>query len=369
MPDTIGIPIEEGFFCLDGSWRFTFVNRITLSLLGKSQEEIQGKVIWDEIPTLVGSAFEQACRNVLERRSATRVEIRSSKSATFYHLVVFPSPGTGGVAVYWRDVTADKKARETLETLVEKLKLADESRIAFINTLSHELRNPLAAISMGLMLLKEAPAESEQAEKALSIMERQTSQLSRLVDDLLDVTRIAQKKIVLKKERIDLNEVVYHTVSDFQPQFAEKGVNLDLELHPEIIPMDADRARLTQAIGNLLHNSVKFTGKGGKTRVTVKVDQGAGRQALIIVRDNGCDLAIPDREIFGRIIIHHINPITVEDIERGSDCLFDPDNLICTSHNTSQAIHYGDASLLIRLPQERRKGDTHLWQQQRSRAY
>ena len=89
----------------------------------------------------------------------------------------------------------------------------------------------------------------------------------------------------------------------------------------------------------------------------------------IFIRDNGCDLAIPDREIFSRIIIHHINPITVEDIERGADCLFDPDNLICTSHSTSQAIHYGDASLLVRLPQERRKGDTLLWQQLRSRAY
>ena len=89
----------------------------------------------------------------------------------------------------------------------------------------------------------------------------------------------------------------------------------------------------------------------------------------IIVRDNGCDLAILDREIFGRIIIHHINPITAEDIERGADCLFDPDNLICTSHSTSQAIHYGDASLLVRLPQERRKGDTQLWHRQQSRVY
>lgn len=287
MPDTVGIPIEEGFFCLDGNWRFTFVNRITLKLLGKSQEEIQGKVIWEEIPTLVGSTFEQTCRNVLERRSASRVEIRSSKSSIFYHLVVFPSPGTGGVAVYWRDVTADNQARETLETLVEKLKLADEGRISFMNTLSHELRNPLAAISMGLMLLKESPAGSEQAEKAQSIMARQTAQLSRLVDDLLDVTRIAQKKIELKKERIDLNEVVYHTVVDFQPQFAEKGVKLDFELNPEIIPIDADRARLTQAIGNLLHNAVKFTSKGGKTRITVKIDEEAGKQAQIIVRDNG----------------------------------------------------------------------------------
>jgi signal transduction histidine kinase/ActR/RegA family two-component response regulator len=287
MPDTVGIPIEEGFFCLDGNWRFTFVNRITLGVLGKSQEDIQGKVIWEVLPTLVGSTFEQTCHSVLEQRSASRVEIRSTNSGIFYHLVVFPSPGTGGVAVYWRDVTADKQARETLETLVEKLKLADEGRIAFMNTLSHELRNPLAAISMGLMLLKEAPAGSEQAEKAQSIMARQTTQLSRLVDDLLDVTRIAQKKIELKKEWIDLNEVVYHTIMDFQPQYVEKGVTLDFELNPEIIPMIADRARLTQAIGNLLHNSVKFTGKGGRTRVTVKIDEEVGKQALIIVRDNG----------------------------------------------------------------------------------
>lgn len=81
----------------------------------------------------------------------------------------------------------------------------------------------------------------------------------------------------------------------------------------------------------------------------------------IIVRDNGCDLAIPGREISDRIIVHHLNAITIDDIELGRDCVLDPNNLICTSHNTSNAIHYGDASLLIKLPQERRKGDTQLW--------
>lgn len=86
----------------------------------------------------------------------------------------------------------------------------------------------------------------------------------------------------------------------------------------------------------------------------------------IIVRDNGCDLGVPGLEIYGRIIVHHINPLTIEDIELGRDCLYDPDNLISTSDNTSRAIHYGDASLLIIPPQDRRKGDTLLWTQ---RAY
>jgi len=81
----------------------------------------------------------------------------------------------------------------------------------------------------------------------------------------------------------------------------------------------------------------------------------------VIVRDGGCDLGIPGREIFIRTLIHHINPITVEDIEDANDCVFDINNLICTSYDTHNAIHFGDESLLIRLPKERRKGDTTLW--------
>lgn len=81
----------------------------------------------------------------------------------------------------------------------------------------------------------------------------------------------------------------------------------------------------------------------------------------IIVRDESCDLGIFDREIFGKIVIHHINPITIEDLENGDWCVYDPNNLICTSPETHNAIHYGDESLLSLLPKERRRGDTKLW--------
>jgi len=81
----------------------------------------------------------------------------------------------------------------------------------------------------------------------------------------------------------------------------------------------------------------------------------------ILIRDNGCDLGIIGREIFDRPLIHHINPITMENIKNRDDCIIDPENLITTVHNTHNAIHYGDASLLIRLPPERKKGDTNLW--------
>ena len=82
---------------------------------------------------------------------------------------------------------------------------------------------------------------------------------------------------------------------------------------------------------------------------------------LVIDRDNGCDLAISDREICGRIYIHHMNPISIEDIERNSDILLNPEYLICVTHNTHNAIHYGDADLLVTAPTERTPNDTCPW--------
>jgi hypothetical protein len=81
----------------------------------------------------------------------------------------------------------------------------------------------------------------------------------------------------------------------------------------------------------------------------------------VLIRDCGCDLGIEDRRIFSKPIIHHINPITIEDIESGTNCIFNLNNLICTSHTTHNAIHFGDTSLLQNLPKERTKGDTNLW--------
>lgn len=85
------------------------------------------------------------------------------------------------------------------------------------------------------------------------------------------------------------------------------------------------------------------------------------RRDYVIIRDNGCDLGVPGREIYGRILIHHMNPITVEDIVNETDFLMDPEFLITTIHNTHNAIHYGDASLLVTAPIERTKYDTCPW--------
>lgn len=81
----------------------------------------------------------------------------------------------------------------------------------------------------------------------------------------------------------------------------------------------------------------------------------------VIIRDNGCDMALPEFKIFSRVIVHHINPLTLKDFMENSPLIFDPENLICVSFNTHQAIHYGDRTLLPYIPKERTKNDTCLW--------
>lgn len=87
----------------------------------------------------------------------------------------------------------------------------------------------------------------------------------------------------------------------------------------------------------------------------------------IIIRDNGCDLGMEDRQIYSRIIVHHMNPLSIEDIEKETDFLLNPEYLICTSHNTHNAIHYGDENLLIKAPIERTINDTCPWRQNNRR--
>lgn len=197
-----------------------------------------------------------------------------------------------GATVIMHDISERKLAEEALRESEKKaleleiLKEADKNKNQFISALSHELRNPLASMMMSLSLLKLADQNSQQALQAREIFGRQTIQLSRLVDDLLEVTRINQNKIKLKKELTELNDLIMKTIKDCRQMFAEKGVSLEFNRFPELIYMQADQTRLTQVIGNLLHNAHKFTDKDGKTQVTVPKDD-KNKQAVITVKDNG----------------------------------------------------------------------------------
>jgi PAS domain S-box-containing protein len=172
------------------------------------------------------------------------------------------------------------------------LEESDRRKDQFIGMLSHELRNPLAPIRNSLYILERAPPDGEQSLRAKTVIDRQVSHLTRLVDDLLDVTRISQGKIHLQQEVLDVCDVAHHAIEDYRSMFAKNGLELEMKLPERPLWINGDRTRVAQIIGNLLHNSSKFTEAGGTA--TVVVEEGTAlKEALLRVRDTGIGIA-PD---------------------------------------------------------------------------
>jgi len=191
---------------------------------------------------------------------------------------------TGAVMIH-KDITERVNLEKKTDEFVEALREADKNKNAFLNMLSHELRNPLASIMISLDLMDKLIPEGQRNVKALEIAKRQGKQLTNLVDDLLDVTRISQNKIILKKETVELNELINKSVQDYQSQFINKNIKLEVKLTTPLF-LEADPLRLAQVIGNLLHNAAKFTLNNDLVTVSVSTDKN-NNEAVITVEDTG----------------------------------------------------------------------------------
>jgi PAS domain S-box-containing protein len=178
---------------------------------------------------------------------------------------------------------------------VHEVKEADRRKNEFLAMLAHELRNPLAPIrnALNVMRLKDGDAESVRA--ASEMMERQVSLMVRLVDDLLDVSRIDQGRIELRKARTELAAVVSQSVEAARSLVQAMQHDLTITVPSQPLHLDADPARLAQMVGNLLSNACKFTERRGRIRLTVERE---GDQAVVRVQDNGIGIAA---EQLGRI--------------------------------------------------------------------
>ena len=172
----------------------------------------------------------------------------------------------------------------------EALAETDRRNNEFLAMLAHELRNPLGAIANASYVLERIGAGDSPAQRSVAVIQRQIQHLVRLVDDLLDVSRITRGKVELRKERIDLRDPVRHAVDTLRPLVEAKEHQLLLELPPVPLPMDADVTRLEQVVGNLLRNAAKYTDPGGRIEVILRPD---GHKAVLLVRDNGMGIA-PD---------------------------------------------------------------------------
>jgi signal transduction histidine kinase/ActR/RegA family two-component response regulator len=187
----------------------------------------------------------------------------------------------------WRSAVAIDNAR-----LYERLVEGDRRKDEFLATLAHELRNPLAPMRNALALLRSQGDEAPVRDNARTILERQLAQVVRLIDDLLDISRITRDKLVLRREPVTLASVIRDSIDTVRPTIDAAGHTLEVDLPDDPIPLDADRARLTQVFSNLLDNAAKYTEPGGRIGVFAQRKDG---EVIVRVRDNG--IGIPPEKL------------------------------------------------------------------------
>lgn len=184
------------------------------------------------------------------------------------------------------DVSAQKLDQQRLSMLNEQLREQDRRKDEFLATLAHELRNPLAPIRTGLHILR-AGGSSEQQAKIGEMMERQLGHLVRMVDDLLDISRVTLGKITLKKEQVDFRSVLHGALETSRPLIEAAAHELAVRLPPDPLPLQVDPTRIAQVIANLVNNSAKYTPRGGRIQITAETASG-----FLIVRVSDSGLGI-----------------------------------------------------------------------------
>jgi PAS domain S-box-containing protein len=399
----------EGFVAYDRNWRMTTMNSAAEEILERHREQILGKTWHEAFPHAVGGPVDAMYQRVMDGRRSERMELYYEHYRRWFEISASPVK-TGGVAVYFRDVSALKNRDELQALLAAIVESSDDaivsksldgvirswnsgaerifgyaereavgrpitliipperqdeerdiiarlrrgeriehfetvrrakdgglinvsltvspvrdaagriigaSKVArditaraaaekalqeasrykdeFLAVLAHELRNPLAPIKNGMQLLRLTAPGSEPALQARAIMERQLDHLVRLVDDLMDISRITRGKVDIRREPVELVSVLLSAVETSRPAIEASRHQLSLNLPSEPLLVSADFVRLAQVVSNLLNNAAKYTDRGGQIALAA---QREGDEAVIRVRDNGIGI---EAELLPRI--------------------------------------------------------------------
>ncbi|MBM4071510.1 MAG: response regulator [Planctomycetes bacterium] len=268
----------------DARGRYLYANDAAEKAFGMSATRLHGKTDDEIFPPEAAAQFKANDRKALNGGGAVQVvETLEHEDGAQRHLLVskFAIPGQGGDAPLVGGVAIDITDRLRAE---EALRDADRRKDEFLATLAHELRNPLAPMSNGLQLLRLAGNNERVLEQARGMMERQLQQMVRLIDDLLDVSRITRGKLELRKEWVELASVLHNAVETSRPLVEAAGHELQVAFPSEPIDLEADRIRMAQVFANVLNNAAKYTERGGRIWLTAERQ---GTSAVVKVRDNG----------------------------------------------------------------------------------
>ncbi|WP_310734598.1 ATP-binding protein [Azohydromonas caseinilytica] len=265
--------------------------------LGLKPADVVGRRLGDVIPN---EAHRQAIDRVYAGGEPQQFQIEGEFRGQPYHLLCSVRAEKDAAGRVTRVIGASVDVTE-LAAAQAQLRRESQRKDAFLATLAHELRNPMAPIRYAVAMLGEnTPAAVR--EQARAIIGRQAAHMSRLLDDLLDMSRITRNAIELQRELLDLRGVIGQAVDGVRPAYAELGHRLVVSSPPQPVWVDGDSTRLQQVLGNLLDNAAKYTPPGGE--VTVRLDL-QGAEALLSVSDNGLGIEPRDQaqvfELFSQV--------------------------------------------------------------------
>jgi len=274
---------------------FLFVNKAYAERLGRRPEDCVGKHIRDVAGEAAYEAIRPYIGKALEGQVAefeAEIPYGGSYGTRWMHCIYAPvrdqDGKIGSFVAAVTDVTARIRVENELRSSQQALQEADRRKDEFIATLSHELRNPLAPIRTAARLLTTPNLAPSQLQRAQLIIERQVTHMALLLDDLLDVARITQGKLKLKKERVALFDVVDAAVEAVRPALNGKNHDLSLSLPTEPVSLEADPVRLSQILSNLLMNAAKYSDPRSRIELVATVQ---GDTLSLSVKDNGIGLA------------------------------------------------------------------------------
>ena len=274
--------MPAGVVRVSADLHYVWVNRVFASWVGKTPDEIIGRPVGE----VIGDDDWRDLRPLAERAlRGERVEYerlaRFAAGERWIYSVMEPTRDPGGAPNGLVAVVSDIHDRKLME---ETLRQAERRKDEFLATLAHELRNPLAPIRNAVAILGKKDALDPELSWSREVIERQVDQMSRLIDDLLDIARIAGGKLLIRKERLPLERAIDMALGTSRPYINAAGHSLSVLLPSERVTVDADPARLAQVFSNLLNNAARYTERHGEIALTAEVDRD---EVVICVQDNG----------------------------------------------------------------------------------
>jgi PAS domain S-box-containing protein len=285
--------MNEGAATLSEDGVILFSNPRLAALLGTTPAELAGTRLVSWIGGGERAQFERLLRDSRDRSVSSDLTLCAGKVDSLPVHVSLSSLVVKGMRCCCAVLTDMSLAKhhaalaasaEYVRQVNDRLREADKRKDEFLATLAHELRNPLAPIRAAAYMIKKLDVKDERLLQAREVIERQAAHMTRLIDDLLELSRITQGKFDLQRRPESLTAIIAGVVQSAQSAMDQRQHQFQIEVAPDSLLMEADAIRIAQAVGNVIENATKYTPPGG--RITLRVAR-AGQQAVISVQDNG----------------------------------------------------------------------------------